>query len=81
MKRVGRYYSWWVNYAWAYDWFDSEHHEMEHDDDFDEGRFYCQKKDIKKEVRKRVEEELSDTQYCNLKITIDDYYMTTAEEV
>ena len=25
---------------------------MEHYDDFDEGRFYCQKKDIKKEVRK-----------------------------
>lgn len=81
MKRVGRDYSWWVNYSWAYDWFDSEHNEMDHYDDFDEGRFYCQKKDIKKEVRKKVEEELSDTQYCNLKITIDDYYMTTAEEV
>ena len=36
---------------------------------------------IKKEIRKKVEEELSDIEYCNLQITIDDYYMTTAEEV
>ena len=28
MKRVGRDYSWWVNYSWADDWFDSEHHEI-----------------------------------------------------
>ena len=54
---------------------------MEHYDDFDEGRFYCHKKDLKNEVRKKVEEELSDTQYCNLKIKIDDYYMTTPEEL
>lgn len=77
--KVGRDYSWFVMYSWGYDWFDSENNEMGHYDDFDEGRFYCQKKDIKKEVRKKVEEELSDTQYCNLKITIDDYYMTTTE--
>lgn len=79
--KLGRDYSWWVSYSWSYVWFDSEHNEMDLYDDFDEGRFYCQKKDIKKEVRKKVEEELSDTQYCNLKITIDDCYMTTAEEV
>ena len=79
--KLGRDYSWWVSYSWSYAWFDSEHNEMDLYDDFDEGRFYCQKKDIKKEVRKKVEEELSDIQYCNLKITIDDYYMTTTEEV
>ena len=79
--KLERDYSWWVSYSWDYDLFDSKHNEMEHYDDFDEGRLYCQKKDIKKEVRKKIEEELSDIEYCNLKITIVDYYMTTTEEV
>lgn len=34
------------------------------------------RKTLKKELRRKVEEELSDTQCCNLKITIDDYYIT-----
>ena len=79
--KLGRDYSWLVSYSWSYVWFDSEHNEIGYYDDFDEGRFYCQKKDLKNEVRKKVEEELIDMQYCNLKITIDDYYMTTTEEV
>ena len=79
--KLGRDYSWWVSYSWSYALFDSEHNEMDLYDDFDEGRFYCHKKDLKNEVRKKVEEELSDTQYCNLIIKIDDYYMTTPEEL
>lgn len=80
--KVGRDYSWWVSYSWEYECFDNEENEWEKYEDFDAGRFNCQKKDIKKTVTEHIKEiELQDEQYRNLKVKIDDSYMTTTEEI
>ena len=78
--KVGRDYSWWVDYSFEYDilcdggWFT--------DEDFDSGRFDCQKKDIKKTVTEHIKNvELKDENYRNLKVSIIDKYMTTTEEI
>ena len=78
---VGYDYSWWVDYSWAYEWFDDESQEWVSERGFDGERFACRKKDIKKEAKKHIEDgELFGTQYRNLKVYIDDMYMTTACE-
>lgn len=78
--KVGRDYSWWVDYSFEYDilcdgeWFV--------DKDFDSGRFDCQKKDIKKTVTEHIKNvELKDENYRNLKVSVIDAYMTTPEEI
>ena len=78
--KAGRDYSWWVDYSWKYEvYFDGEWMEEE---DFDAGRFDCQKKDIKKVVTEHVKSvELKNETYRNLKVTIQDSYMTTPCEV
>ena len=80
--KVGRDYSWWVEYSWTYRWYNVEEKCWEEYDDFGSGRFTCTKKNLKKEVTDYIEKyELADTQYCDLKVSIDDAYMTTTEEV
>lgn len=76
--KVGRNYAWWVSYSWTYDWFDEESAEWIIDKDFEAERFYCNKKDIKKEV---TAESMNDIKYRNLEVTINDYYKTTVEEI
>lgn len=79
--KVGRDYSWWVQYSWKYKWYDKDE-EVWEIDDFGSGRFTCTKKEIKKAVTEHIEKyELADTQYCDLEVSIDDAYMTTTEEV
>lgn len=53
-----------------------------HEVDADARRFHCLKKDIKKEVRKYVEEDLKSLfgDFKDLHIKITDYYITTEDE-
>ena len=78
---VGYDYSWWVDYSWSYEVFDEENQEWVSEDSFEAERFSCRKKDIKKEAKKRIEDRwLCGVQYRNLKVRINDCYMTTACE-
>ena len=80
--KIGRDYSWWVEYSWEYDYYDELDYDWLHYEDFDSGRFNCTKSDIKKTVRKYIEEnELQYSDYKNLKVKITDAYMTTTCEV
>jgi len=79
--KVGRDYAWWVNYSWSYKWLEEESGEWIADRDFDAERFYCRKRDIKKEAAKRAAESMCGLEYRNLKVTIDECYMTTPEEI
>ena len=78
--KVGRDYSWWVDYSFEYDilcdgeWLVDKY--------FDSGRFDCLKKDIKKTVTEHIKTvELKGENYRNLKVSIIDAYMTTTEEI
>lgn len=79
--KVGRDYVWWVSYSWSYEWLEEESGEWISDRDFEADRFYCNKKDIKKEVEKKAIESMNDLKYRNLKVTINDYYKTTIVEI
>lgn len=79
--KVGRDYTWWVAYSWTYEYYDSDDKKWYQTNDFESGRFACRKKDIKKEVMACIHDELEHEQYRNLKVKIDDYYMTTPEEI
>ena len=78
--KVGRDYSWWVSYSWTYEWLE-ESGEWISDIDFEEERFYCNKKDIKREAKKKAVESMNDLKYRNLRVTINDCYKTTIEEI
>ena len=52
--KVGRDYAWWVSYSWTYEWLEEESGEWISDRDFESERFYCNKKDIKKEAEKKA---------------------------
>lgn len=73
--------TWWVEYTYTYEYWDSEENEWLEYDDCDADRFHCLKKDIKKEVEKRILEDLSGDKFRNLKINIYDKYITTDCEV
>lgn len=77
--KVGRDYSWWVDYAWECEIFYEG--EWMPEDDFDAGRFNCTKKEIKKTVTEHIKAfELQGEVYRNLKVTIHDCYPTTTCE-
>jgi hypothetical protein len=79
--KVGRDYAWWVNYSFTYEWLEEESGEWISYSDFESGRFYCNKKDIKKEAEKEAIESMGGLNYRNLEVTISDYYKTTPEEI
>ena len=80
--KVGRDYSWFVSFSWKYEYFDEDENEWLEEDCFSEGRFDCNKMDIKKVVTKYIEEyELQGERYRNLIVEISDFYKTTTEEV
>ena len=79
--KVGRDYAWWVSYSWTYEWLEEESGEWISDRDFEAERFYCNKKDIKKEAEKNVIESMNGLKYRNLEVTINDCYKTTTEEI
>lgn len=80
--KLGRDYSWWVDYTWQYEYFDKEANEWQFSFDNDAQRFNCKKKDIKKDVTEYIKKyELAGEQYRNLTVTINDCYITTAAEL
>ena len=80
--KVGRDYSWWVDYTWEYEYFDEDSGVWESFCDYDAQRFNCTKKDLKKTVTNHIiEKEVYDVKYRNLVVTINDSYMTTTEEI
>lgn len=79
--KAGRDYAWWVSYSWTYEWLEEESDEWISDSDFESERFYCNKKDIKKEAKKKAIESIDGLKYRNLKVTINDCYRTTTEEI
>jgi len=79
--KVGRDYAWFVSYSWTYEWLEEESGEWMSYEDFETERFYCNKKDIKKEAEKKVVESMDGLKYRNLEVTINDCYKTTTEEV
>lgn len=81
--KLGRDYSWWVDYTWQYEYFDKETNEWQPSFlDNDAQRFDCKKKDIKKTVTEYIKKyELAGEQYRKLTVTINDSYMTTTEEL
>ena len=80
--KVGRDYSWWVDYSYSYDLFMEDEQSWENCVDFDADRFNCQKKDLKKVIKEHIEKyELQGDKYRNLVVTINDFYQTTTEEI
>ena len=79
--KVGRDYAWWVSYSWTYERLEEESGEWISDRGFEAERFYCNKKDIKKQVEKKAIVSMDSLKYRNLEITIDDCYKTTTEEI
>lgn len=74
--------TWWVDYAFKYEYYDIETGKWESYHDFDARRFHCIKKDIKKKVKEYIETyELQGEKYKNLVVTINDQYITTDCEV
>ena len=74
--------TWWVDYTFEYEYYDSETGSWEPYCDCDAGRFNCTKKETKKKVKEYIETyELQGEQYRNLVVTINDRYMTTDCEV
>lgn len=79
--KVGRDYTWWVDYTYTYEWYAEEDGEWREMKDGDACRVVCIKKDIKKCIKDAVEQELEGMKYRNLKIKINDCYMTTTDEL
>ena len=81
--KVGRDYSWWVDYSFTYEyWDDVDYDEWIPMEDYDSGRFNCRKVFLKKEVKKFVKDYvLANVDFRKLKVKINDCYMTTTTEV
>ena len=73
--------TWWVDYSFTYEYFDTEENAWIEYEDFDAGRFHCLKKHIPGAVTAQVEKDLEGEQYRNLKVKINDSYQTTDVEV
>lgn len=83
---MGRTNTYWVSFSWTYLlWMgnicEEGEPEWEEADDCDATRFRCQKAEIKHEVEKYIKRELEGCKYKNLKITIEDSYITSDEEL
>jgi hypothetical protein len=77
--------TYWVEYTYEYQYVNGITGEIEFETDYGSGRFTCRKRDIKKEVIKRIREEwvedLSIKIVENFKVTITDCYETTEFEI
>lgn len=76
MSKVNTY---WVEFEWSY--LVRYEQEYEEDNDYESKRFYCLKKDILREATLYVKSLLKDLDYKNLKIKINDFYITTECEL
>ena len=77
--------TYWVEYTYEYPYINGDTGETEFETDYDSGRFTCRKRDIKKEVIKRIKEEWAEEPSImaveNFKVTITDCYETTEYEI
>lgn len=71
--------TYWVTFSWTYlIWTGNEWEEV---NDCDGRRFRCHKKEIKHQVEEYVKNELMYEKYRNLKLIIEDYYITSDVEL
>ena len=77
--------TYWVEYTYEYMYNDGITGEIEFVTDYDSGRFTCRKRNIKKEVIKRINEEWAEYPSIkaveDFKVTITDSYETTEYEI
>ena len=77
--------TYWVEYTYEYPYIDGDTGETEFATDYDSGRFTCRKRDIKKEVIKRIREEWAEDPSIkdvdHFKMIITDTYETTEYEI
>lgn len=73
--------TYWVEYEYSYHYWDTEERAWVAECGGDGARFHCRKKDVRKEVEKRIHEELEGEQIKNLKFEIYDMYPTTEYEI
>lgn len=71
--------TYWVEYTYTYEIFIDG--EWETDGDSCAERFTCKKADIRKEVEKRIKDDLQDDKYRHLEFQITDQYETTDCEI
>ena len=77
--------TYWVEYTYEYMYTNGITGEVEFVTDYGSGRFTCRKRDIKKEVIKRIKEEWAEDPGIkaveDFKVTITDCYETTEYEI
>lgn len=78
--------TYWVSFSWTYllwmgDVCEEGENEWDESEYCEAMRFRCPKKDVKKEVEAYVKNELKYDKYKDLKITIEDCYLTSDEEL
>lgn len=80
--KVRKPVTWWVSFSCTYEYLDSNG-EWDSGDGFDARRFLCREEDIEKKVTEYVKEELDYDigNIRNIKIEIEDHYITTDYEV
>ncbi len=78
---MSRLNTWWVSFLIKYEYWDDEDESWYEEEEADARRIRCLKKDIPNEVKKYVENAISDIKTRNLKIDITDSYITTEYEV
>lgn len=78
---MSRKNTWWVSFLIMYEYWDDEDKTWYEEEEADDRRIRCLKKDIPNEVKKYVEDSISDIKTRNLKIDITDQYITTEYEV
>jgi len=74
--------TWWVSFSYTYEYLDGNG-EWDSDSGCDARRFLCQEEEIEKKVVEYVKEELDydNGDIRNIKIEIEDHYITTDYEV
>lgn len=77
---MAKHSTYWVSFSWTYKYQDPETGELTEEEESEAMRFQCPKKDIKKRVKEYVDD-WADVPCKDIKITIDDYYLTTEYEI
>lgn len=74
--------TWWVSFSYTYEYLECDG-KWESDSDCDARRFLCREEEIEKKVTEYVKEELDydNGDIRNIKIEIEDHYITTDYEV
>lgn len=73
--------TWWVSFSWTYRWYDPWSKTWSDESDCHACRFRCREENIERHARRYVLGELDGEEYRDLRITINDHYITTDYEV